>query len=171
MSNLEIFCWSAGGGFFAMVFFWLFMLGTDICRWAIAFIEDLDSETHRNILQKKFMSIWGFEWQPKEKVWITDSVPNCPHERQTIDRWTNSHREIYTASLWGNVLVFGFLGWMATMAFGICLILWEIALPVALFFLLVWVARCLRRQAKAKEVAVEKSETEKELEQRYPEKK
>lgn len=169
MSNLEIFCWASGGGFALMVAFWLIMLGASICRWATAFIEDLDHDKHQNWLQKKFMSIWGLEWHEEEKFWYTLEEPNCPHEKKWMwPKKGGGYEQAFVASLWGNCIVFGFIGWAVIFALGICLILWKIALPIVLFFLLILLARHLRRKVKAKAAEPEKTETEKELEKRYP---
>lgn len=175
MSVGTIILWGALIGLAAWVLLSMFALATRICGWAMEVIEDMERGTHRNIFERKFMEMLGFSWNVKRKQWCykEDETPSewyhnlVPKERESTYRCSYYHAYYLPTALW-----WSFLSMILIFATGLGIVIWKITLPILIFFLGVYLLRSMRRKAKAASAkAPEKSETEKELEQRYPEKK
>lgn len=137
--------WGLGTGLFTWLALSILALGTRIFGWAYRVVEDVPKGQHVNVLERMFMERLGFG--RKGGKWVIDrsDLPSLVFHGDYSYRY--DEKEGYFMP---TALTWAFLSWIAVLLIALCIVIWKVTLPIALFFAAVYLLRYLRRKAKEK---------------------
>lgn len=158
-----IMVWAFGSGFILWAVLTALTFGARLAGWATRVIEDIPKGEHVNLLERKYMEWLGFSrYEGKWRIKKGDMPNMVLYDDYGYYGDYKEGKFLPTGVVWAMV------AWGFSITAGLAVLIWKITLPILLFFVAVYGLRALRRKAKAKAAEPTKSDTEKELDQRYP---